>query len=83
MSGGRHEFLTDEAVEAEIARLRQSPLVALARREERIQNRRRQHMYNLRRLEKKGRQLQADGITMETLKSLEAADRKCLYREED
>ena len=67
------EFPTDEAVEAEIARLQKSPLVALARKEERIRNRRRQYMYDLRLYEKKGRQLQADGVTMESLERLGAA----------
>ena len=64
------EFLTDEAVEEEIARLQASPLVALARKEERIRNRRRQYMYCLRALEKKGRQLEADGVTLEYLDEL-------------
>lgn len=83
MATGRREFLTDEAVEAEIARLQQSPLVALARKEERIRNRRRQYMYVLRQYEKKGKQLQADGITMELLEGLGAAtDPECLDREE-
>lgn len=64
------EFLTDEAVEEEIERLRNSPHVALARREERIRNRRRQYMYQLRAFEKKGKQLEAEGITMEYLDAL-------------
>jgi len=64
------EILTDEAVEEEIERLSKSPLVALARKEERIRYRRRQYMYQLRQYEKKGRQLQADGITMEYLNAL-------------
>lgn len=64
------EFLTDEAVEEEIERLRGSELVALARREERIRYRRRQYMYQLRAYEKRGKQLQAEGITMEYLSSL-------------
>ena len=66
------EFLTDEAVEEEIARLQASPLVALARREERIRNRRRQYMYQLRAYEKKGKQLEADGITLSYLEDLSA-----------
>lgn len=64
------EFVTDEAVEEEIARLQASPLVALARREEGIRYRRRQYMYQLRGYEKKGRQLEADGITMDYLDRL-------------
>lgn len=66
----RTEFPTDESVEAEIARLQKSPLVALARKEERIRNRRRQYMYALRQYEKKGRQLKAEGVTMEALEML-------------
>ncbi len=61
------EFLTDEQVEEEIARLQASPLVKLARKEEAIRYRRRQYMYQLRQYEKKGRQLQAEGVTMESL----------------
>ena len=63
-------YLTDEQVEREIERLRESPLVALARNEERIRYKRRQVLYNLRALEKKGKQLQAAGITMEMLQRL-------------
>ena len=63
--------LTDEQVEREIERLRKSPLVALARKEERIRYKRRQTLYNLRNLEKKGKQLQAAGITMEVLQGLD------------
>lgn len=65
---------TDEQVELEIARLQQSPLVKLARKEEAIRNRRRQYMYTLRMYEKKGKQLAAAGVTMESL---------CAYEEED
>jgi predicted ArsR family transcriptional regulator len=62
--------LTDEQVEQEIERLRQSPLVALARREQRIRYRRRQFLYQLRDLEKKGRALEQAGINMEVLNAL-------------
>ena len=62
--------MTEEAVEYEIERLRSSPLVALARKEERVRNRRRQYMYQLRVYEKRGRQLEADGVTMEDLDGL-------------
>lgn len=61
------EFISDEMVEEEILRLQNSPLVKLARREEAIRNRRRQYMYQLRMYEKKGKALEADGITMENL----------------
>ncbi len=62
--------LSDEAVEAEIARLQASPHVKLAKKEERIRYRRRQYMYTLRMYEKKGLQLEAAGITMEKLDSM-------------
>ena len=64
------EFMTDEMVEEEILRLQSSPHVKLARREEAIRNRRRQYMYTLRMYEKKGKQLEAEGITMEELEEM-------------
>ncbi len=67
------EFLTDEMVEEEILRLQNSPLVKLARREEAIRNRRRQYMYQLRMYEKKGKALEAQGVTLEDLETMEDA----------
>ena len=67
MARPREEFITDESVEEEIARLRQSPYVKLAQKEERIRNRRRHFMHVLRMYEKKGRQLSAEGITLDSL----------------
>ena len=64
------EFMTDEMVEEEILRLQNSPLVKLARREEAIRNRRRQYMYQLRMYEKKGKQLEAQGVTLEELEEM-------------
>lgn len=64
------EFISDEMVEEEILRLQSSPLVKLARKEEAIRNRRRQYMYQLRLYEKKGKQLEAEGITMEVLEEM-------------
>ena len=66
------EIMTDEMVEEEILRLQTSPLVKLARREEAIRNRRRQYMYQLRMYEKKGKALEAQGITMEELEEIGA-----------
>ena len=62
--------MSDEMVEEESLRLQSSPLVKLARREEAIRNRRRQYMYQLRMYEKKGRALEAQGITMDELEEL-------------
>lgn len=64
------DFLTDAEVELEIERLRQSSYVALARREQRLRYKRRQFLYQLRDLEKKGRALEKAGITMEVLNGL-------------
>lgn len=62
------DFLTDEAVEREIARLTESDLVKLARKELRLKYKRRQALYQLRNLEKRGRMLAEAGITLETWK---------------
>ena len=62
--------MTDEMVEEEILRLQTSPHVKLARREEAIRNRRRQYMYQLRMYEKKGKALEAQGITLEELEEM-------------
>lgn len=62
--------LTDEQVELEIKKLQDSPLVKLARKEERIRYVRRQYLYTLRQYEKKGKELAKSGITMEILERL-------------
>ena len=64
------EFMTDEMVEEEILRLQCSPHVKLAKREEAIRNRRRQYMYQLRMYEKKGKALEAQGVTFEELEEM-------------
>ena len=62
--------LTDEQVEQEIARLQQSQYVKLAEKERRVRNRRRQYLYHLRQLEKKGKEISSFGITMDNLDDL-------------
>lgn len=62
--------LTDEQVEQEIEKLQSSPLVKLARKEERIRYVRRQYLYTLRQYEKKGKELAKAGMTMEILEKL-------------
>jgi hypothetical protein len=62
------DFLTDEQVEQEIERLSASSAVLLARQEQRIKYKRRQYLYQLRAWEKRGLQLQSQGITYEDLK---------------
>ena len=63
-------WLTDEEVEREIERLNASEAVALARREARLKYKRRQYLYQLRDLEKKGKALLKAGITREVLDAL-------------
>lgn len=67
----RTSVLTDSEVDKEIERLTNSPYVALARQEQRIRYRRRQYLYTLRQLEKRGKQLYEDGISEKTLDSLD------------
>ena len=64
------KFLTDEQVEREIERLTNSPDVKLARTEQRLQYRKRQYLYTLRNLEKKGKELRNAGITVEMLDAM-------------
>ena len=67
-------FLTDEEVEEEIERLSNSEAVALARREARLRYKRRQFLYQLRDLEKKGQALLNAGITREVLDAMYSCD---------
>lgn len=65
------DILTDDQVEAEIARLQESHYVKLANKERRVRNRRRMYLYGLRQLEKKGKELEASGVTMDVLNSMD------------
>ncbi len=66
----KHEKLTDAQVEAEIKRLNNSQYVKLAQKEIRLKYKRRLHLYNLRSLEKRGKQLAEEGATLESLETL-------------
>lgn len=61
------EFLTDEAVEKEIKRLTESEEVRLARRELRLKYKRRQTLYTLRALAKRGKELSEAGVTIDNI----------------
>ena len=63
------DFLTDEQVEMEINRLLNSEAVQLAKKEIRIKYKRRQYMYQLRNMEKRGKQLKAEGVTLANIES--------------
>lgn len=61
------DFLTDEQVEMEIARLWQSPEVKLAKKEQNLKYKRRQQMYQLRIMEKRGKELLEQGIDFDNI----------------
>lgn len=60
---------TDEQVEAEIARLKASEYVSLAKKEVQIKNKRRQYMWTLQFMEARGKQLASEGITRENMEA--------------
>lgn len=64
--------LTDAQVEQEIERLKESPYVKLAKKDEAIRYRRRQYLYQLKSYEKKGKELSKAGITIEILESMDS-----------
>lgn len=63
----KRRFLQDDEVEEEIARLSESEAVSLARYERRAKYKRRQYLYQLRDLEKRGQRLLDAGITREMI----------------
>jgi hypothetical protein len=63
-------YTPEELVDAEIERLKNTEAVKLAQKERRLINRRRQYLSDLRWLEKRGKQLMAEGWTRDTLELL-------------
>lgn len=81
----RRTFMTDEDIEKELAELKASPYVQLARREQRLKYKYRQQLYTLRNLDKRGRELADIGVTLdkideylETLEKEEAETKELL-----
>lgn len=68
------DWLTDEQVELEIAELLQSEEVQLAKKEQRIKYKRRQYLYGLRQMAKRGAKLAADGFTLDNIEEIMLAD---------
>lgn len=66
----RNKKWTDEQVEAEITRLINSEYVKLARKEQKIKNRRREYMWNMQYLEARGKQLASMGCTFENIEDV-------------
>lgn len=60
----------DELIDSEIARLRSTEAVKMAEKEMRLIYRKRKYLAQLRWMEKRGKQLMADGWTLDTLELL-------------
>lgn len=60
----------EELVDAEIERLKKTDEVKLAQKYQRLVNRKRKYLADLRWLEKRGKQLMAEGWTIETIELL-------------
>lgn len=69
---------TDEAVEREIATLLEDKDVQLAKAEQRAKYKRRQYLYTLRYLQKRGKELREAGITKEAFTNLSQSTEKDL-----
>lgn len=65
---GRPREYTLAEIEEEIARLQKSEAVRLARKEQKIYNKRKAYMSALLALEKRGKELAAEGITMDNMR---------------
>ena len=68
--GRKMTYTPEELVDAEIERLKKTDAVKLAQKERRLINRKRKYLADLRWLEKRGKQLIADGWTPDTLELL-------------
>lgn len=64
------DILTNESFKAEVERLKASPHVKLARKEQRLKYKQRQFLYTLRNLEKRGKILEANGFTLENMEAM-------------
>ena len=64
------KYTPEELVDAEIERLKKTDAVKLAQKERNLQMKRRKYLSDLRWLEKRGKQLIADGWTADTLELL-------------
>lgn len=70
----KRDFISDDQVEDEIKMLQSSPYVKLAYKERSIKTARRQYMYQLRIMEKRGKKLAEDGITMDNIAAVMGAE---------
>ena len=66
----RYNYTPEELLDAEIERLKKTEAVKLAQKEQRLLNRKRKYLADLRWLEKRGKKLLAEGWTIDTLELL-------------
>lgn len=64
------DILTNDSFREEVERLKASPHVKLARKEQRLKYKQRQFLYTLRNLEKRGKILEANGFTLENMEAM-------------
>ena len=64
------KYTPEELIDAEIERLKKTDAVKLAQKEQRLLNRKRKYLADLRWLEKRGKKLMAEGWTADTLELL-------------
>ena len=62
--------MTEEAYKAEVERLKANEHVKLAQKEINLRNKRKKYLYQLRWLEKHGKELAAKGYTLENLEAM-------------
>lgn len=67
------DYLTDEMVAQEVERLKESEYVRLAQKEIRLKTKQRKYLYQLRWMDKRGRQLAEEGITLENMERMIAS----------
>ena len=66
----KYNYTPEELLDAEIERLKKTEAVKLAQKEQRLLNRKRKYLSDLRWLEKRGKKLLAEGWTIDTLELL-------------
>lgn len=77
----KKEHLTDAEIEAEIKRLASSPAVKLAKKAENLKNKRKQRLYHLRWLDRRGRELLEKGITADNIETALKLEEKNMKKE--
>ena len=71
------DTLTDLEVEMEIERLKDSEYVKLVQKEIRLRTKQRKYLYQLRWMEKRGKQLHGEGITLDNIEERLFGDIPC------